>query len=111
MSDHQTLAMNSWKGAIIILAIVGGVVTAAWLVNWTINYRPEQLASISHGSAVPTWEVRWIGRNGAYSANQFEKLKAFQSRSEADEFAEKLKAAYRLVDNTGDNKITVQESK
>lgn len=60
------------------------------------------------------WEVRWTSRHGEYSADTMAEAEFFTSEAEfftseaaADDFAESLRAAFKLTRNTSVSEIKV----
>jgi len=58
------------------------------------------------------WEVRWVSRHGEYRADTKAEAEFFTSPTEANGFADALRAAFRLTRNTTkeETKVTVQTS-
>lgn len=61
-------------------------------------------------SAVCLWEVRWFGRTGIHFSDWLPMVEAFPERSDAEEFARRLREAFRLLRVTGEKTdVTVRE--
>lgn len=51
---------------------------------------------------IETWMVQWTSRQGQFSADVRSVCQAFTSKQDAKEFAESLRAAFRLVKNSSE---------
>jgi hypothetical protein len=61
---------------------------------------------------VQTWQVRWLSRNDKWHSSLFPELEVFLSEKDANDFADSLRNAYKLVRNTHEIKfIEVKKSK
>ena len=61
-------------------------------------------------SSVKLWFVSWYSRDGEYSHSINKEMEAFVSKSEAEEYASSLKAAFKLVRHTSRNSVTVNSN-
>ena len=59
---------------------------------------------------VQLWHVRWRSRHGQFSSDTREELEGFPSLELANEFADSLKAAFKLLKHTSDTAITVEKN-
>lgn len=50
---------------------------------------------------VAAWEVRWVSRSAEYSSSTKPEVKLFITEQEANDFADALKAAFKLIGNSG----------
>lgn len=53
------------------------------------------------------WIVRWQARYGTYSGDTREEVEAFTSAELANDFAESLRLAYKLLKHTSGTSVTV----
>lgn len=51
--------------------------------------------------AIQLWKVRWQSRDGEFHANTSPEVEAFPTREEADNFADALRNAFKLLRHTG----------
>lgn len=62
--------------------------------------------------AVQMWEVRWTSLHGRYSClDQKPELEAFCSEELANEFAQALRDAFKLVGTTAHTRVIVSKKK
>ena len=59
--------------------------------------------------AVQLWQVTWWSRRGAYSSDVEKEFEAFTSEKEANDFADALKAAYKLIRHTSGTSVNVEK--
>lgn len=59
---------------------------------------------------ITLWEVRWTSRHGQFHHDVRGELEAFASKEEADDFANDLRQAFKLIRYTAGDKITVQRN-
>jgi hypothetical protein len=59
--------------------------------------------------AVQLWQVTWWSRHGEYSSDLEKEFEVFTSEKEANEFAEALRAAYKLVRHTSRIGVNVEK--
>ena len=52
-------------------------------------------------SGVDTWVVEWTSRYGRYYADTQKRYQVFTNKEEADEFADSIKRAHKLIGNVG----------
>lgn len=64
---------------------------------------------IKETDAVQMWEVRWRSRHGECSWDMRSEVEVFLSESDANAFAESLRAAYRLTRTTFGNYVEVKK--
>lgn len=55
------------------------------------------------------WIVSWDKRSGEYSSDTKRAAKAFLSLDDANDFAESLKSAQKLLQNTNDIRIRIEK--
>lgn len=55
------------------------------------------------------WIVSWDKRNGNYSSDTKRAAKAFLSLDDANDFADSLKSAQKLLQNTNDIRISIEK--
>lgn len=60
-------------------------------------------------SGVDTWVVEWTRRYGKYSDDTEQCFQAFTDENEANEFADSLRRAHRLIGNTSGTTVTVKK--
>ncbi len=58
-----------------------------------------------------TWEVRWQSRYGEYSGSVRPELESFLTEKEANDFAESLRAAYKLLRHTSGTEVSVAKAR
>ena len=61
--------------------------------------------------AVQMWEVRWRSRHGDFSHDTRPELECFTSESLAEEFAESLQKAFKLIRHTSGDSVRVYKAK
>ena len=59
---------------------------------------------------VDTWEVRWYSRHGEFSGDVRTEVMIFVTEVEAEEFAQALKDAFKLIQHTSGTRVTVKPS-
>lgn len=63
-------------------------------------------------SGVDTWVVKWTSRHGRYSSDTRKCYQAFTNKEEADEFADSIRRAHKLIGNTGiETDVSVRKQK
>lgn len=60
--------------------------------------------------ALEVWSVRWYSRNGEFYTDVKEECEFFTSENTANEFAESLRAAFRLIRHSSKNQVNVTKS-
>ena len=60
--------------------------------------------------AIQLWFVRWYSRSGSFSSDMRKEMEAFSSEEAAEEFAESLRAAFKLIRHTSGNRVTVEKN-
>ena len=60
-------------------------------------------------SGIDTWIVEWTRRYGQFSGDTEQCYKAFLSKEEADEFADSIRRAHKLIGNTSDTHVSVHK--
>lgn len=60
--------------------------------------------------AVQLWIVEWVSRYGAYSGDLNREFEAFPSKEKADEFADALRKAFKLIRHTSNTGVKVYPS-
>ena len=58
-------------------------------------------------SGMDTWIVEWTRRYGQYSGDTEQCFQAFTSKEEAEEFADSIRRAHKLIGNTSGNRVYV----
>lgn len=61
-------------------------------------------------SGIDTWVVRWTKRWGAYHGETTECYQAFTNKKEAEEFAESIRRAHKLIGNTSGTRVSITKS-
>lgn len=61
------------------------------------------------GGAVPLWQVRWLSRYNEYHSGTKPEVRGFSSRQAADDFAESLRTAFKLLRHTSGTKVEIEE--
>lgn len=59
---------------------------------------------------VDAWAVRWRSRHGEFSGETQPEIEVFANRDLAEEFAESLRMAFRLIRTTSGDKVKVMRS-
>lgn len=59
-------------------------------------------------SGVDTWVVEWTARYGEFSGQTKQKYQAFTDKQEADDFADSIRRAHKLIGNTYGTTVTVK---
>jgi hypothetical protein len=60
--------------------------------------------------AVQLYTVRWSGRTNAYQSGLYPKVEGFEAKEQAEEFAESLRQAFKLLGMTGEGTSVVVSS-
>lgn len=60
--------------------------------------------------SIQLWYVRWTSRYGNFFNETESVMEAFTSKEDAEEFAESLKQAFKLIQNTCDDKVTITKN-
>lgn len=61
---------------------------------------------------VQTWEVRWTSETGKYPYNRTQpEMEVFLSKQQAEDFADSLRAAFKLVKHTSYDVVVVTKGK
>lgn len=61
--------------------------------------------------AYENWAVRYTSRHSGYSSGTQPEAEFFTNEQDAKDFADQLRAAFKLVKNTTDNYVTVEKTK
>ncbi len=59
-------------------------------------------------SGVDTWVVEWTARYGDFSGQTEQKYQAFTDKQEANDFADSIRRAHKLIGNTCGTTVTVK---
>lgn len=63
-------------------------------------------------SALETWVVEWTSRYGSYNGETRQRYQSFTDKIEAEEFADSVRRAHKLIGNTGyETEVTVRKQK
>lgn len=62
-------------------------------------------------SGVDTWIVEWTRRYGEFSNQTEQRYQAFTSKDEAEDFADSIRRAHRLIGNTSGTYVSVTKQK
>ena len=62
-------------------------------------------------SGVDTWIVEWTRRYGKYSGDTEQCYQAFTNKEEAEEFADSIRRAHKLIGNTSETYVSVKKQK
>lgn len=64
-------------------------------------------------SGVDTWVVEWTRRYGEYSHSTEKCFQAFTNKDEAEDFADSIRKAHKLIGNScwSETKVTVKQQK
>jgi hypothetical protein len=62
-------------------------------------------------SGVDTWIVEWTRRYGEYSHQTEQCYQAFTNKDEAEDFADSIRRAHRLIGNTSGTYVSVTKQK
>jgi hypothetical protein len=57
-----------------------------------------------------SWKVMWISRCGQFSGDTNKECEFFLSEKEANDFAEALRAAFKLIRHTSNTCVSVQKN-
>lgn len=60
-------------------------------------------------SGVDTWIVKWTRRYGQYSSDTEQCYQAFTNEKEAEEFADSIRRAHKLIGNTSGTYVSVKK--
>ena len=62
-------------------------------------------------TSVDTWIVEWTSRSGSYSSDTHKSFQAFTDKQEAEDFAEEIRRAHKLIGNTcySETRVTVRK--
>lgn len=55
------------------------------------------------------WAVRWTARYSDFSAGTMPVMRVFPSKIDAEEFAQSLKAAFKLIQHTSGDHVYIEE--
>ncbi len=58
-------------------------------------------------SGVDTWIVEWTRRYGSFHGDTEQCFQAFISKEEAEEFADSIRRAHKLIGNTSGTRVSV----
>ena len=62
-------------------------------------------------SGVDTWIVEWTRRHGQYAGDTKQCYQAFTDKEEAEEFADSIRRAHKLIGNTSGTYVSVTKNK
>ena len=60
-------------------------------------------------SGVDTWIVKWTKRYGEFAGNTEQCYQVFTNKEEADEFADSIRRAHKLIGNTSGTRVSVKK--
>lgn len=60
-------------------------------------------------SGIDTWTVEWTRRYGEYSGDTEQCYQAFTNEEEANEFADSIRRAHKLIGNTSGTNVYVHK--
>lgn len=60
-------------------------------------------------NTVQLWQVMWYSRHGEYSHDISKEFEVFTSEKEANDFAESLRAAFKLIRHTSRPEVEVRK--
>lgn len=60
-------------------------------------------------SGVDTWVVEWTRRYGRFSGDTEQCYQAFTNKEEAEDFADSIRRAHRLIGNTSETNVSVRK--
>lgn len=60
-------------------------------------------------SGVDTWVVEWTRRYGIFSGDTEQCYQAFTDENEANEFADSIRRAHKLIGNTSGTQVSVRK--
>lgn len=78
---------------------------------WTKKITVPTSNETKEVDAIQLWEVRWTSRYGSYSRDTQAEMEAFPSQNQAEEFAQALRNAFKLIKHTSENNVTVTKGK
>lgn len=78
---------------------------------WTKKIEVPASNEIKEVDAIQLWEVRWTSRHGGFSGDTKPEMEAFPSQIQAEEFAQALRNAFKLIKHTSGNNVTVVKGK
>ena len=61
--------------------------------------------------AYENWSVRWVSRYGEYSTNTQKEAEFFSTEESANQFAEQLRKAFKLIKHSSSNIVEVIKTK
>lgn len=62
-------------------------------------------------SGVDTWVVEWTCRYGQFSGDTEQCYQAFTNKKEAEDFADSIRRAHKLIGNTSGTYVSVSKQK
>ncbi len=62
-------------------------------------------------SGVDTWVVEWTRRYGRFSGDTERCYQAFTNKEEAEDFADSIRRAHKLIGNTSETYVSVSKQK
>ena len=62
-------------------------------------------------SGIDTWVVEWTRRYGEFHGDTEQCYQAFTDKQEAEDFAESIRRANKLIGNTSQTKVTITKQK
>ena len=78
---------------------------------WKKTEVPDSVAT-HEVDTIQLWSVDWMSRNGAYSSSTQKESEWFPNEQDALEFANGLKAAFKLLKHSGDGtQVVIQKRK
>ena len=67
-------------------------------------------SSTEEVGAVQLWVVSWVGRFGEFQSQTQKEFEAFASKDVAEDFANDLRQAFKLIKHTSQTEVTVKKS-
>lgn len=69
---------------------------------WTKGVTVPETNETRQIEAIQLWYVRWTARKGAFNSDAYPVMEAFPSEQLANEFADSLKQAFKLLKHTSE---------
>lgn len=76
---------------------------------WLKKLKVPATNEVKEIDAVQMWEVRWKSRYGQFNGDTRPELECFPSEIAANEFAEALRAAFKLIRHTSGDNVVVRK--
>ena len=73
-----------------------------------VFFRDETEMSVD---AFEAWEVRWQSRQGSYDGDTRPEVRMFPVKNDANAFAKALRDAFKLIEHTSGNYVSVEKVK